>query len=69
MAGRRKEELLHSVAFRVTEAQWIDLRKRAGQQATSIPQLAKLALFKMLDIELPHRSRSSYGQKPRGKDS
>lgn len=67
MAEREKEELRHSVAFRVTEAEWIDLKKRAVKESTSIPQLAKLALFKMLGVELPVRSRSSYGQKPRRK--
>ena len=42
----KEPELLHSVAFRVTEAQWLTLQKRAQQLETTVPQLAKLALFR-----------------------
>jgi hypothetical protein len=42
MARGSGDELVHSVAFRVTEAQWLNLQKRAKEAATSIPQLAKV---------------------------
>ena len=64
MARSDQAELVHSVAFRVTEAQWTSLQKWAKQEATTIPQLAKLALFERLGIEDPPRKKGPYGQKP-----
>jgi len=63
------EELVHSVAFRVTEAQWRRLQQRANQEGTSISKLAKAALFEKIGIETQPHSRSRYGQKPRQKKS
>ena len=58
-------ELVHSVAFRVTEAQWRRLQQWASQEGNSIPQLAKAALFEKAGMETRSHSRSRYGQKPR----
>ena len=69
MDERAESELVHSVAFRVTEAQWLKLQKRAEQEGTSIPQLAKAAVFEKVGVEASARSRSAYGQKARRKQN
>jgi hypothetical protein len=69
MHDRIENELVHSVAFRVTEAQWLKLKRIADQEGTSVPQLAKAALFQNAGVEPQPQSRSSYGQKLRRKVS
>lgn len=64
-----ESDLVHSVAFRVTEAQWLKLQERAEQEGTSIPQLAKAVLFERVGVEASGRSRSTYGQKYRRKEN
>ena len=61
--------LFHSVAFRVTEAQWLKLKQKADQKGTSISQLAKAALFESAGVEPRPQARNRYGQKPRQKTS
>ena len=60
-------ELVHTVAFRVTEEQWRRLQHLAGEGGTSIPQLAKAALLGKIGLEVKPLSRSLYGQKPRNR--
>lgn len=69
MDERAETDLVHSVAFRVTEAQWLKLQRRAQQEGTTVPQLAKAALFEKLGVEVPAKPRSRYGQKPRRKST
>ena len=69
MHEHAENELVHSVAFRVTEAQWLKLKQRADQEGKSVPQLAKAALFEKVGVEARPQSRSTYGQKPRQKMS
>jgi hypothetical protein len=63
MARSDRGNLVHSVAFRVTEAQWIDLQRCAEKEAATVPQLAKLALFERFGIKAPPRLNSPYGEK------
>jgi hypothetical protein len=67
MSERSENDLVHSVAFRVTEAQWLKLKQRADQEGTTVPQIAKTALFEKIGLEAQPQSRSSYGQKSRQK--
>jgi len=60
-------ELLHSVAFRVTEEHWLILKKRAEQEGTTIAQLARLALFERAGIKDTTTPRRPYGHDPRRK--
>ena len=46
MEAIEEDALVHSVAFRVTEAQWLKLRKKAQQEGTSVPRLAKAACLR-----------------------
>jgi hypothetical protein len=54
-------KIAHSVAFRVTEAQWLKLQQIAQQEETSIPQLAKSVLFESVGIKTESKRRR-YGQ-------
>ncbi len=53
MAKGAKNDLVHSVAFRVTESQWLKLQQQAEIEGTSIPQLAKAAVFEKIGVQPP----------------
>jgi len=57
------QNLSHTVAFRVTEAQWRVLLSASKKAKTSVPQLAKALLFERVGIDVPKPARNSYGQK------
>lgn len=59
---RDDEQLKHSVAFRVTESEWIRLQAIAERNGATVPQLAKELLFKSAGLRPPGRKRSPYGQ-------
>ena len=42
MDERADTDLVHSVAFRVTEAQWLKLQQRAQEEGKSIPQSSEV---------------------------
>ena len=67
MDDRAETDLVHSVAFRVTESQWLKLQQYAQQKGATIPQLAKAALFDKVGVEARLKDRRSYGQTPRRK--
>ena len=56
------EQLRHSVAFRVTESEWIRLHAIAEKNGATVPQLAKELLFKSAGLRPPDRKKSLYGQ-------
>lgn len=56
------EQLKHSVAFRVTEPEWIRLKSIAENNGVSVPQLAKDLLFKSAGLHSSKRKKSPYGQ-------
>lgn len=58
-----KENLNHSVAFRVTESEWGVLQSTAKKQKITVPQLAKALLFESVGLGIPQSTRNSYGQK------
>ncbi len=62
---RGDQSLVHSVAFRVTEEQWVALQRYAENNETTIPQLAKEVLFERVGLEAPTESRRRYGQTKR----
>lgn len=62
---RGDQGLVHSVAFRVTEEQWVALQWHAESNGTTIPQLAKEVLFERVGLEAPAESRRRYGQTKR----
>lgn len=43
---RDNDQLGHSVAFRVTETEWVTLQSIAEDHGVALPQLAKQLLFK-----------------------
>jgi len=53
MATEKQEVPSHSVAFRVTEGQWTRLQQMAKQKGTTVPKLAKSALFEKLGVDKP----------------
>lgn len=59
---RAETNLVHSVAFRVTEEQWIALQRYAGIEGLTIPQAAKEALFERVGLEIRAEGRRRYGQ-------
>lgn len=63
---RAKPDLVHSVAFRVSEDQWIALQQYAENEGATIPQIAKAVLFKRVGLETRAEGRRRYGQKRRG---
>ena len=67
MDERTEADLVHSVVFRVMEAQWLKLQRRAQQEGTTVPQMAKAALFDKVGVEATVGSRRGYGQEPRRK--
>lgn len=67
MDENTETDLVHSVAFRVTETQWLKLQHHAQQEGTTIPQLAKAAVFEKIGIETSLKGRRSYGQATRRK--
>lgn len=64
MPGDSKN-LVHSVAFRVTEAQWVILQRYAEDNGKTIPQLTKEALFEKVGLESTTEVRRRYGQTKR----
>lgn len=62
---RGDQSLVHSVAFRVTEEQWVALQRHAEDNETTIAQLAKEVLFERVGLETPAESRRRYGQTKR----
>ena len=58
--------LVHSVAFRVSEDQWIALQRYAEDEEATIPQVAKAALFEKVGLETRAEGRRRYGQTRRG---
>lgn len=62
---RGDRSLVHSVAFRVTEEQWVALQRYAENNETTIPQLTKEAVFERVGLETPAESRRRYGQTKR----
>lgn len=50
-------ELRHSVAFRVTEKEWKELRAQAEKTRMTVPQMAKQALFEKAGIEYKTQKR------------
>lgn len=69
MAARNSDGLMHSVAFRVTEAQWKSLQQVAQSQMTTVPQLAKQILFEQAGLEIEPLKRQAYGQIRRKKSN
>jgi hypothetical protein len=63
---RGDQSLVHSVAFRVTEEQWVALQRYADRNETSIPKIAKEILFEKVGVETRAESRRRYGQTKRG---
>ena len=63
---RADPSLVHSVAFRVSEDQWVDLQRYAKNEGVTIPQVAKEALFERVGLELHSEVRRRYGQTRRG---
>lgn len=59
------EQLRHSVAFRVTESEWIKLQAIAGESGVTVPQYAKALLFKSVGLRPSERRKSPYGQTAR----
>ncbi|MBB4955379.1 hypothetical protein H4S14_003469 [Agrobacterium vitis] len=59
---RDDQNLVHSVAFRVTEAQWVILQRYAEDNEKTIPQLTKETLFEKVGLESPAEVRRRYGQ-------
>jgi hypothetical protein len=55
------DQLRHSVAFRVTESEWIKLQSIAGDNGVTVPQLAKELLFKSAGLRPSERKKSPYG--------
>jgi hypothetical protein len=64
MAGTDEHELRHSVAFRVTEAEWRSLQLSAKKLGMSVPRMAKLRLFEATGLQAVGAKRSAYGHKP-----
>ena len=54
--------LVHSVAFRVTEDQWIALQRYAENKEATIAQVAKAVLFERVGLETRAVGRRRYGQ-------
>lgn len=63
---RAEPSLVHSVAFRVSEDQWIALQRYAKNEGTTIPQVAKAVLFERAGLETRAEGRRRYGQTRRG---
>lgn len=63
---RTEPSLVHSVAFRVSEDQWIALQRHAENEGATIPQVAKEALFERVGLETRTEGRRRYGQARRG---
>lgn len=63
---RTDSSLVHSVAFRVSEDQWIALQRHAENEGSTIPQVAKEALFKRVGLETRPEGRRRYGQMRQG---
>jgi hypothetical protein len=49
---------VHSVAFRVTEDEWNRLQRKAQENDSTVPQLAKAALFEKVGLKTGSKSRS-----------
>lgn len=62
---RAEPSLVHSVAFRVSEDQWIALQRYAENEGATIPQVAKAALFERAGLETRAEGRRRYGQMKR----
>lgn len=60
--SRAGPSLVHSVAFRVSEDEWIALQRHAESLGSTIPQLAKEALFERVGLEVRAEGRRRYGQ-------
>jgi hypothetical protein len=69
MVKAAKENLQHSVAFRVTDKEWRALKRKAEQENTTIPQLAKALLFGQFGFEPPRPKRNVEGQRVGSKAS
>lgn len=67
--SRADSELVHSVAFRVSEEQWVALQQYAATRESSIPQVAKEALFERAGLKPRAEDRRRYGQAKRGATS
>ena len=63
---RAEPDRIHSVAFRVSEDQWIALQRYAENEGATIPQVAKAALFERVGLETRAEGRRRYGQTRRG---
>jgi hypothetical protein len=59
---RAKPNLVHSVAFRVSEEEWIALQRYAENEGATIPQVAKAALFERVGLATRRDDRRRYGQ-------
>jgi hypothetical protein len=59
------QSLVHSVAFRVTEEQWVALQRYADNSKTTIPQIAKQVLFERVGLKTKVATRRRYGQTKR----
>ena len=54
--------LKHSVAFRVTNYEWVELQKIAEKRGVTLAQYAKELLFKSAGLHVNKRRKRSYGQ-------
>ena len=63
MAKDSRDTLQHSVAFRVTDKEWRTLKRKAEQERTTVPQLAKSLLFGKFGFEPPKPKRNFEGQR------
>ncbi len=48
---------VHSVAFRVTEDEWSKLQRKAREKGSTVPELAKAALFEKIGLKTALKSR------------
>ncbi len=58
----RRNDLKHSVAFRVTEDEWKTLKRKSEQEGITVPQMAKEALFGKVGLVVAPRTREYHGQ-------
>lgn len=63
---RDELDLVHSVAFRVSEDQWIALQRYAKNEGATIAYIAKAALFEKVGLETQAEGRRRYGQTRQG---
>jgi len=64
-----ESSIVHSVAFRVSEDQWLALQRYAEKAGLTIPEVARTALFERVGLETRANGRRRYGQSKRGSNT